>query len=649
MNGDEQIDRTKDLDEKQSRYSQEMAPDNLLKELSFLKAIENAIPSGIAVVDEAGRQTYVNKAFCNMLGWKEEELLDKYPPYIYWFEKDADNINEAFRKTLNNEAPKEGFDLLFRHKSGMSIPVNVNISPLKQENSKMLYLANVIDITERKKAEKELQKSQLLLIASLEGQKNTIIFFVDKDYKYIYFNKAHRDGMKYAYNVDIEPGMNMIECMSIPEDQKATKETIDRGLRGESFTYLNEFGTVNRDYYEVLVNPIINEKNQIIGCSGLTTKITERILAEKALRDSETKFKEIIDQINDIIMVFDEKGEIIIWNKGAENTLGLKAEEALNRRIADIQYQLSPPHLKDRDVIEKGIEAIVSMKMPELFNQTIDSEIMTPGHTRPRNIQTRVFPVKLDGNHLFCSVIRDTTETKRYEREMVRISSEKDKFYSTLAQYLYTPFNVFNNFSKLMAEDLENLPIKEIQKMAMMMSKSATNLYSLLDNLLQWTRVNQGKINYEPQKLNLKKVCQDALSVLKPDADVKNITINHFEEDNVNVNADIFMLKTIFRNLLINAMKYTDNNGHIDIKASPALSDVLISIRYEGAGISSDHMSKFFDISNINTSIKDEDEKGTSLGLLLSKELVEKHGGRIWVARDKNTVSIFNFTLPSAT
>ncbi len=648
MNHSEQNNRSNDLDIDQSHNNSEIAVDSIQKDLSFLTAIHNAIPSGIAIVDKTGRQIYVNKAFCKMVGWNEEELLDKYPPYIYWYEKDVENINAAFQQTLINESPKEGFDLVFRHKNGSAIPVNVNISSIEHEDGKSFFLANVIDITKRKKAERELQKSQLLLMASLEGQKNTIIFFVDKNYNYIYFNKAHRDGMKYAYNVDIEPGMNMIECMSIPEDQKATKETIDRGLRGESFTYLNEFGTVNRDYYEVFVNPIINENNQIIGCSGLTTRITERILAEKALRDSETKFKEIIDQINDIIMVFDEKGEIIIWNKGAENTLGIRADEALNRNVADIQYLLSPPHLKDRDLIEKGIDAIVSMKMPELFNQTIDSEILSPGNSKPRHIQTRVFPVKLDGNHLFCSVIRDTTETKRYEREMIRISAEKDKFYSTLAQYLYTPFNVFNNFSKLMAEDLENLPIKEIQKMAQMMSKSATNLYSLLDNLLQWTRVNQGKINYEPQMLNLKKVCMDALSVLKPDAEIKNITINHFEEDNINVLADIFMLKTILRNLLINAMKYTDNNGHIDIKASPALADVLISIRYEGAGISSDHMSKFFDISNINTSIKDEDEKGTSLGLLLCKELVEKHGGRIWVARDKNTVSIFNFTLPSS-
>jgi len=277
MNHDEQNNRSNNLEIDQRINNNESVAAAIQKELSFHKAIENAIPSGIAVVDESGRQIYVNKSFCNMFGWIEEELLNKYPPYIYWYEKDKDNIVAAFQKTLNNEAPKEGFDLLFRHKDSRAIQVNVNISPLVQDNGKILYLANVIDISNRKQAERELQKSQLLLIASLEGQKNTIIFFVDRDYNYIYFNKAHREGMKYAYNVDIEPGMNMIECMSIPEDKKATKETIDRGLKGESFTYLNEFGTVNRDYYEVQVNPIFNEKNQIIGCTGLTTRITDRL------------------------------------------------------------------------------------------------------------------------------------------------------------------------------------------------------------------------------------------------------------------------------------------------------------------------------------------------------------------------------------
>ena len=104
---------------------------------------------------------------------------------------------------------------------------------------------------------------------------------------------------------------------------------------------------------------------------------------------------------------------------------------------------------------------------------------------------------------------------KRYEKELLRVNQEKDRIYSMIAQYLYTPFNVFNNFSKLMAEELDNLPIKEIQKMARMMSKSASNLYDLLDNLLQWTKTNQGKITFEPQLLNLKTTILESVTTIK--------------------------------------------------------------------------------------------------------------------------------------
>jgi len=107
-----------------------------------------------------------------------------------------------------------------------------------------------------------------------------------------------------------------------------------------------------------------------------------------------------------------------------------------------------------------------------------------------------------------------------------------------------------------MAVEMDTLPIKEFQKMAVMMSKSATNLYSLLDNLLQWTRMNQGKIAFKPEKLNFIKTSQDALSILKPNADLKNIKINHFANEEITVFADVFMIKTILRNLVSNAIKF---------------------------------------------------------------------------------------------
>ena len=552
-------------------------------EISFRKAIESSIPSGIAVIDEKGRQVYVNQSFCRLVGWNEEDLLGKFPPYVYWPQRDTEKINIILKETINNKYPKEGFDLFFQHKNGREIPVNIIISPFVQQNNQTFYLANVIDITERKKAEEELVKSKLLLMSSIESQKETIVFSIDRDYNYLYFNKAHSDSMRFAYNCEVKSGMNMVDCIPQGDERKLIKEHLDRALNGESCSLIQTFGNFNRAYYEIFFNPIRDEDDHIFGCTVFARNISDRMEAEQALKDSERKFREIIDQINDMIIVFDDQGKIIIWNKGAEMITGLKSQEVMGGNIIDIQLSLTPPPYNDRAIIEKAINGFLKHETPERFNQIIDSEFMIPGTKKLRNIQSMVFPVMLNGDNLFCSVVRDTTEIKRYEKELLRISAEKDKFYSMIAQYLYTPFNVFNNFSKLMAEELDNLPLKEIQKMAGMMSKSATNLYSLLDNLLQSTKMNQGKIPFEPQKLNLRKVSLDAVSILKPHLDSKNIKINHLTEEEINISADSFMLKTILRNLISFSMSFTGTEGQIDIQATEAELKTTVSVGFNGA------------------------------------------------------------------
>jgi PAS domain S-box-containing protein len=506
-----------------------------------------------------------------------------------------------------------------------------------------------MNISESRKTEEELIKSRLLLESIIESQKDTIIFSVDRDYKYMYFNRAHLDSMKFAYNKDIQTGMNILDCITSDYDRKLIKENTDRALRGESNSHIQIFGDVNRAYYESFFNPVLNEKKEIIGCTVLARNITERIQADQALKDSEAKFKEIINQINDVIIVFDEKGKIIIWNKGAEQICGLKADEALNKNIIDIQLRLTPPPQNDRALIEKVINGILTNETPDVFNQIIDSEIISQDSGKLLNIQSMVFPIKLNGYHLFCTVIRDTTEIKRYEKELLRISAEKDKFYSMIAQYLYTPFNVFNNFSQLMAQELDNLPIREIQKMAGMMSKSASNLYSLLDNLLQWTKLNQGKIPFEPQTLNLKKISQDAVSIIKPDDNSKEFKISHFIEDGINVFADSFMLKTILRNLVSCAMKFSNGDGNIDILARETPSEVIISVCNYGIGISPDYLKSLLDSSQIHSAIGAAEEKGTTLGLLLCKEFVEKHDGKIWIESGNGKSNEYKFTLPMVT
>jgi len=163
MNFNETVPGQSNIDLKQGSVEPDNTTDSLKREKAFRKAIENSIPSGIAVIDESGRQVYANQSFCRMIGWNEDELLGKKPPYAYWPNQDIEKINDAFRQTLDHKAPKEGFDLVFIHKNGTLIPVNVIISIFRQDNNETFFLANVIDITERKKSEDALNKYRLLL------------------------------------------------------------------------------------------------------------------------------------------------------------------------------------------------------------------------------------------------------------------------------------------------------------------------------------------------------------------------------------------------------------------------------------------------------------------------------------------------------
>ena len=299
--------------------------ESLRKEISFRKAIENAIPSGIAVVDDKGKQLYVNQAFCKMVGWDEDELIGKRPPYPYWSSQGMKNIEESFRRTILNQAPAEGFELVFCHRSGKLIDVNVTISSFLQDDGRTFYLANVVDITERKKAEEEVKKSHLLLKSSIESQKDTIIFSVDRDYNYLYFNNAHFAAMKNLYNIDVSAGMNFLKSISIDVDRNLIKTNFDLALKGESGSFIQYFGEDRNECYECFFNPVLNESNEVVACTGLARNITERRQSEQALKESEAKFKEIINQIHEAIIVFDEQGEVIIWNKGAENVSGIKS------------------------------------------------------------------------------------------------------------------------------------------------------------------------------------------------------------------------------------------------------------------------------------------------------------------------------------
>ena len=232
------------------------------------------------------------------------------------------------------------------------------------------------------------------------------------------------------------------------------------------------------------------------------------------------------------------------------------------------------------------------------------------------------------------------------EKQLLQINTDKDRFISILGHDLKNPFNNILGFSEILTDEIDSLNKGEIKDIAHNINKSAQITYKLLDDILMWARAQQGKTPFSPQKLGFAEICNGAVEVLKPIADAKNISINYSKVDNITVFADRDMIKTIFRNLVSNAIKFTNNDGVININAEQTQSNITISVTDNGIGIASDNLVKLFDISDVLTTKGTAGETGTGLGLLLCKEFVEKHGGKIWVESEVGKGSDFKFKLP---
>ena len=231
-------------------------------------------------------------------------------------------------------------------------------------------------------------------------------------------------------------------------------------------------------------------------------------------------------------------------------------------------------------------------------------------------------------------------------KQLLQLNSDKNRFISILAHDLRSPFNGLLGLSEVLIEDVRKLNKDEIEDIANNINKSAKSSFKLLENILSWARVKQGKIPFDPQILNFTNNCEDAVDVLNPIAKAKNITIDFSTGDHINVFADVDMFKAVLRNLVSNAIKFTNAGGTISITANQTDSNITISVSDNGIGIAPHNLMKLFEMAEVSTTKGTAEETGTGLGLLLCKEFVEKHDGKIWVESEVGKGSDFKFTLP---
>jgi two-component system sensor histidine kinase/response regulator len=230
--------------------------------------------------------------------------------------------------------------------------------------------------------------------------------------------------------------------------------------------------------------------------------------------------------------------------------------------------------------------------------------------------------------------------------ELKELNASRNKLFSIITHDLRSPLSGFLGLTQLLVDELPNLNMATIHEMAMDMRNSATSFYGLLENLLQWSQMEQGKIPFNPQNTLLFKVVDESISTVKYSANIKGIEIINYVPEELKVIADDKMIQTVIRNLVSNAVKFTQSGGKIDISARiSGLKSIELSVSDSGIGMSSTMIDNLFRLDRQTNRPGTENESSTGLGLIICKNLIEMHGGQLLVESTEGKGSVFRFPL----
>jgi len=236
-------------------------------------------------------------------------------------------------------------------------------------------------------------------------------------------------------------------------------------------------------------------------------------------------------------------------------------------------------------------------------------------------------------------------EIKRSREKLLELNATKEKLFSIISHDLRSSLGSVLCLSDLLLENLEQYPKSKIRQFVNNIYQSSKNTFELLENLLDWSRLQTEKLTQRKEKHNLKNNIDNIFQLYSEIAKKKRITLQNNIRPDVLIYCDIDMTKTVLRNLISNAIKFTNAEGLVSLNFIENDTNIEIQITDSGVGIMAENIPNLFSIEKNISTLGTNNEKGTGLGLMLCKELIEKQGGKIWVESELGEGSIFKFTL----
>ena len=247
---------------------------------------------------------------------------------------------------------------------------------------------------------------------------------------------------------------------------------------------------------------------------------------------------------------------------------------------------------------------------------------------------------------VFISVHFTMKKSRLFENQMMEANTAKDKFHSIIAHDLRGPFNSMVGFSEALKSNISSMSKEEISQSAEILYATSKNTHRLLENLLEWSQIQIGALEFNPQKINLSEAMAETLEAMSSMAIAKNISL-HYEctMEKVELTADSRMVETIIRNLMTNAIKFTNQKGNITLRCSETEDHLLIEVKDNGVGMTEKQVEGLFKEHKKTSTLGTDEERGTGLGLMLVKEFVDLHQGTIEVNSAVGLGTSISFTI----
>ena len=500
------------------------------------------------------------------------------------------------------------------------------------------------DITEQKNVENALREERELL-RTLINNIPINIFIKDLESRKTMVNRAECEymGAKSADEIlgkdDYELYPMALARISIAEDQEVFASGKAIINREKTITWKD--GSMRSLLTSKI--PLLSDDGKIAGLLGINYDISKIKDAESALFESEQKFRKIFENIQDVFYQTDQDGTITEISPSIEHHSGYSRKEVIGNPVNNFYYDIGDRKLLVKSLKEKhkviDFEVRLKTKAGEKRYSSVNAQLII------RNGEI----VGTEGS------MRDVTDRKLQEdilkslnNDLNLLNDQKNKLLSVIAHDLRNPISGCAGLLEVVFMNIDSTSKEELIEYMKMMQKSVLNAHELLEDLMEWAKIQFNSVDFNPALItDLQSQVRHCLKKIEPLADTKQIRISRNLEEGIQIMADKYMLDSIIRNLVTNAVKFTNSRGEIEVSAKKEGSGITFSVSDNGVGIAPQDIGKLFGKDAGFTSYGTLGEKGTGMGLGLCRNFVEKHGGRIHVESTLGKGSTFYFNIPN--